>query len=130
MDFTKTAQHLIDEQYLKLEKKFQAILIEARKIAFKGGAGGGDNGMAKLKFISISADYTIRNESLIFADESITVTLPSPESRVAGDTTRPFTIKNIGSGVITLSESVDGCTMIQAGESFTIASDGTNYFVI
>ena len=73
---------------------------------------------------------TIVNEDIAFCTGSITITLPSKASRMSGSTTAPLTIKNIGTGTVTLSESVEGETEIYSGESFQLATDGTNWYVL
>ena len=82
------------------------------------------------EYVSINANHTITTETLVFGTGNITVTLPTQASRIFSGSQQPITIKNIGSGTITLSELIEGDTDILAGESWRIATNGTNWYVV
>lgn len=79
-----------------------------------------------LNTASKTATYTVTlADEIVFCDGTFTVTLPA----VATSTGKPFTIKNTGSGTITISPNIEGSGLtLSQYQVLTVISDGTNYY--
>ena len=75
--------------------------------------------------VTKTTTYTaLLTDDVILADGTFTITLPS----VTTTTGKPFTVKNIGTGTITISPNVDGASLtILPDVTSVIQSDGTIY---
>lgn len=91
-------------------------------IEFSGGGG--------RKFVSTATNFTVTDEDIVLGSGNIIVTLPSKASRIIGSDVKPLTIKNIGTGTVTLSETVEGSSQIFTGESFDIITEGVVWYII
>lgn len=99
-----------------------------------GGGFKADQGILR-SVVSKTANYTILSTDglVICTSGSFTVTLPTAVG-IAG---RAFTVKNTGSGTITMastsSQTIDtasaGSTLILQNDSYTFESDGANWVV-
>ena len=81
--------------------------------------------------ISVTNNLTLDySHSIVLGSGNITITLPAASSVAGSGYTKHYWIKNIGSGTITLSGSVDGKSnpTISAGKTMHIFSDGTSWY--
>ena len=79
-------------------------------------------------FTAVTAAYTVADRTYVLASGTFTVTLPTA-STCAG---RRYTIKNTGTGIITISPNVDGSsqTLPAQYDLIEVLSDGTNYWKV
>lgn len=98
------------------------------------GSGGGDAWSQTTQ----TSDYTATDNDSIWADAStaqVTVTLPSPSSAaqvrvVATDTTNGVTLAENGSEGINDQSGSNSTITMQTGESITVESDGSTWWVV
>lgn len=74
---------------------------------------------------TFDTNTTLTNEDVAICTGDVIITLPSKANRTA----RPLTVKSVD-GTVTLSEEIEGIDELFPGESITIATDGTNWYVI
>lgn len=79
-----------------------------------------------LNTASKTTTYTVTlADDIVFCNGTFTVTLPA----VATTTGKPITIKNTGSGTITISPNIEGSGLtLSQYQVLTIISDGSNYY--
>lgn len=77
-----------------------------------------------------TANYAmLPTDGTVLASNSITITLPAATAAIPD---HRYTIKNVGTGVITISPNVDGAakTLTVQYSSIDVVSDGANYFEV
>ena len=80
---------------------------------------------------SISTSILAADQLVIADTAGITVTLPTPASRISGTTQKTFTVANMSDGDISLSAALlNFSATIASGATREIATDGTNFFAI
>lgn len=90
----------------------------------------------KMKVRTLTGNTSLDSEDrIILANGIFNITMPSPSDFYDSDleTSLTLRIKNIGLGAITLlpndSETIEATTL-EAGESFTIVTNGTDWFIV
>lgn len=76
---------------------------------------------------SITTATTAANNTIYLANGTFTVTLPAAAANAQ------VTVKNTGTGVITIAGTIDGSTtttLVQQYQSITVVSDGSAWFGI
>ena len=84
---------------------------------------------------SVSTDTTLlANDSWVIASSTsgILLTMPSASSVANGSATKPFWIKNISTGTVTLNITVDGVgsPTVAGSQTMNLFTDGTTWFEI
>ena len=87
------------------------------------------------KIKSVSTDTTLlANDSWVIASSTsgILLTMPSASSVANGSATKPFWIKNINTGTVTLNITVDGIgsPTVTGSQTMSLFTDGTSWFEI